>query len=181
VVVGCGKRNELNLETVRCVAAVTAKTARDLRLKRIAMTPPGENTGIGAKEVGQAIAEGINLALYRYDRFKSSLNGQAPTEVEEVSVVGGGPAPELEAGLRSGEMLAAATITARDLATGPGNFVTATYLGQQASDLAGQYGFSAQVFDKAELERMGCGGILAVNAGSAEPPVMGVLHAGSGR
>src|SRR5207253_8652552 len=127
--------------------------------------------------VGQAMAEGAMLALYRYERFKSDADN--PPEIEEISIVPARhqiTAKGIRAGVADGEKLAAATITARDLATGPANLVTATHLGERARELAHLHGFAAQIFGKAELEDMGAGGLLAVNQGSAEPPAMGVLR-----
>jgi leucyl aminopeptidase len=183
-VVGAGKRERFDLEAIRVAGAAAARKAQELRLTRFALAPAGLlSTGLDAQEVGQALAEGIALALYRYDRFKSLQEDGPPPEVERVSVVHSeaGTAASLRAGIEAGERLAAAVMTARDLATGPANVVTATHLGDRASELARRHGFSAQVFDKTALERMGCGGILAVNGGSVEPPVMGVLRYEAGR
>jgi leucyl aminopeptidase len=88
---------------------------------------------------------------------------------------------DLQLGLADGDTLGAATTLARDLATGPANLVTATYLGDRAREVAREHGMAVQIFGKQELEDMGCGGILAVNQGSAEPPVMGVIRYDCGR
>jgi leucyl aminopeptidase len=134
--------------------------------------------GTSARALGQAIAEGMHLGLYRYDRFKSDQDGDAPREIDQATVLASDAdqLAELGAGVSDGDRLAAATVIARDLATGPANLVTATYLGERASAIAREYGLAAQIYGKKELEDMGCGGILAVNQGSAEPPVMGALR-----
>ncbi|MEA2642891.1 MAG: leucyl aminopeptidase [Chloroflexota bacterium] len=177
--VGRGKLADISLEGARQTAATAALKARELRLTRFAMTPMGvRSAGLDPVDVGRALAEGIVLALYRYDRFKTERNGEQPPEVEEVTILPINPelVDALRKGVDEGTQLAEATITARDLATGPGNVVTATHLGERAAELARQHGFAAQIFGKSDLEEMGCGGILAVNSGSAEPPVMGVLR-----
>src|SRR3954452_24962107 len=53
VVVGRSKREELNLETIRCVAAVSAKAARDMKVSRFTMTPIGESAGNTMGEICQ--------------------------------------------------------------------------------------------------------------------------------
>jgi leucyl aminopeptidase len=185
VLIGRGKREDLSLETVRTVAAIAANKARELRVPHFAIAPFAIAFGdYTPHDVGQALAEGILLANYRYDRFKSGDGTNAATELEGVAIVPARhqiTAAGIRAGVADGEKLAAATITARDLATGPANLVTATYLGDRARELAAQFGFAAQIFGKAELEDMGCGGILAVNQGSAEPPAMGVMRYDCGR
>lgn len=146
---GAGRRERFDLEGVRVAAAAAARKAQELRLPRFALAAPGLlASGLDAAEVGQAVAEGVVLALYRYDRFKSVHEDGPPPQVERASVVHPDPAAAaLRAGAAAGERLAAAVIVARDLATGPANLVTATYLGERASELARQHGFSAQVFD----------------------------------
>jgi leucyl aminopeptidase len=183
-IIGRGKREDLNLETVRIYGAVAAKKAHELRLRSFALVPFGmASAGYTPRQVGQALAEGIHLALYRYDRFKSERNGEDPPDIESVLIPQSDAAtiPGLREGVSDGERLAAATYTARDLATGPANLVTASYLAEQSIELSRTHGFSSLIFGKAELEEMGCGGILAVNQGSAEPPAMGVLRYDSGR
>jgi leucyl aminopeptidase len=182
-IIGRGKHDELTLEMVRVYAAVAAKKAHELRLRSFALTPFGMASGYEPRQVGQALAEGIHLALYRYERFKSERDGDEPHEIESASIPRSDPSigPGLREGVADGEKLAAATITARDLATGPANLVTATYLAQQANELGRTHGFSTLIFGKPELEEMGAGGILAVNQGSAEPPAMGVMRYDCGK
>ena len=178
-IVGRGKRENLNLEMLRIYAATAAKKAQELRLRSFAITPFGmASGGYTPRQVGQALAEGIHLALYRYERFKSERDGEEPHEIESTLIPQSDvpTIPGLREGAADGEKLAAATYTARDLATGPANLVTATYLAEQATELARTHGFSTLIFGKPELEEMGAGGILAVNQGSAEPPAMGVMR-----
>jgi leucyl aminopeptidase len=182
-IVGRGKHEDLSPETVRVYGAVAAKKAHELRLRSFALTPFGMASRYTPQQVGQALAEGIHLALYRYDRFKSERDGDDAPDVESVLIPQSDAAalPGLREGVVAGERLAAATYTARDLATGPANLVTATYLAEQSIELGRTYGFSGLIFGKAELEELGCGGILAVNQGSAEPPSMGVLRYDCGK
>jgi leucyl aminopeptidase len=58
----------------------------------------------------------------------------------------------------------------RDLSVGPGNFVTPTYLAEQAREVAQRWGLEIIVWGKDELREKGMGGLLAVNQGSTQPP-----------
>jgi leucyl aminopeptidase len=178
LVIGYGPQEDLGLEVVRRAAAVAANRARELKVGAFALAQlPLEPAGLGGAQIAQAMAEGIHLALYRYRRFKSEETAEDNHEVEQaVLIVDTADESAYAAGAHDGELLAAATITARDLATGPANLVTATYLGDEATDLARRHGFSARIFGKSDLEEMGCGGLLAVNQGSTQPPAMGVLR-----
>nr|MDQ2699244.1 M17 family metallopeptidase [Actinomycetota bacterium] len=61
---------------------------------------------------------------------------------------------------------------ARDLANTPPGRLTATDLGEVARSLGERFGFEVELFDKAALTELGCGGLLGVNQGSAEEPCM---------
>src|SRR5581483_9380833 len=101
-------------------AATAANTARDLRVSRFAITPFAiAFGGFDPHDVGQAIVEGISLALYRYDRFKSDNGSGRPLDLESVAICParyGVTGQGLRAGVEDGLKLAAATVTARDLA-----------------------------------------------------------------
>ncbi len=58
----------------------------------------------------------------------------------------------------------------------PGNYFTALVAEQRARFLAKKYSLKLSVFKKKELEKLGAGGILAVNQGSSEEPRMLVLE-----
>ncbi|MCR6713172.1 MAG: M17 family metallopeptidase [Demequina sp.] len=79
-------------------------------------------------------------------------------------------------GIAAAEPGVRAAIIARDLANTPAGFLTATNIGEEAQRLGAAYGFEVQVFDKAALIELGCGGLLGVNAGSTEEPRMVVLR-----
>jgi leucyl aminopeptidase len=117
-----------------------------------------------------AVVEGALLARYRYDVLRSAPKA---TPLEAITLV----APDAHhaaatAGASRGRTHAAATALARDLANTPHNHLTATGLAAIATDLGAAAGLEVEVTDKAALEALGIGGLLGVNQGSAEPPVM---------
>ena len=59
---------------------------------------------------------------------------------------------------------------AADSAPTPPSHLTATDMAEVAEQLGGRFGFHVESFDKQQLIEMGCGGLLGVNAGSAEEP-----------
>ena len=77
---------------------------------------------------------------------------------------------EAQAGAERGVALAAATMAARDLANTPHNYLSASDMADLAVAMGPERGLTVEVFGKDELVEMGCGGMLGVNAGSAEPP-----------
>lgn len=64
----------------------------------------------------------------------------------------------------------------KDLANLPGNYCTPAYLADQATKLAEAYRFKAKVLERAEMEKLGMGALLAVARGSSQPPKLIVLE-----
>jgi len=69
-----------------------------------------------------------------------------------------------------------ATFHARDLVNEPLSFLTAPELANQARSFGKKYGFKVTVFDKKKIEKIGMGGLLAVNRGSTDPPTFSILE-----
>ncbi len=69
-------------------------------------------------------------------------------------------------------MTSAAASLARDLANTPPAHLTARMIADKAVEVAAANGLGVEVFNKDQLTAMGCGGMIGVNQGSAEPPRM---------
>lgn len=124
--------------------------------------------GIDPAMAAQVLVEGILLARYTYGPFKSA---PAHTAVSSVTVVTGDP-DAAATGAETGRALAGAVALTRDLANSPPAHLTATRMAEIAVELAGKRGLNVEVHDRESLVRLGCGGLLGVNGGSAEPPRM---------
>ncbi len=167
VAVGIGARGKINANGVRDAAAAFARVTS--QHARIAFAIPEMPSSAAA--IGQAIAEGILLARYRYVPLK--VHSEQPTPLADLSVVSGKASlEELQRGLDKGGVTSRATELARDLANAPATLLTARRLAELAQSLAKKTGLEVEVFDEKQLSKLGCGGLLGVNAGSAEPPRM---------
>src|SRR3954454_9027319 len=84
VVVGLGKREELDAEKARIAAAVAAQRARDLGGKSLSWAEPG------GEGVAGASVEGALMGLYRYDVYKpeKAESGEADSGIASLEVVG---------------------------------------------------------------------------------------------
>ena len=123
--------------------------------------------GIDAAAAAAAAVEGIVLARYRWDVLKS-----APTTVPLSAITVVSDATGASDGARRGASFARAAALSRDLANTPPAHLAATRIADIAVDLGTAAGLTVEVFDQDALIAMGCGGLLGVNAGSAEPPRM---------
>jgi leucyl aminopeptidase len=114
----------------------------------------------------RAAVEGILLARYRFSLHSTA--GPAPLAAVTVITTDEGA----HAAAQRGKALAGATALARDLANCPPAHLTAVRMAELAEELGAQRGLAVEVFDRDALLELGCGGLLAVNGGSAEPPRM---------
>jgi len=166
VAVGIGDPAKLDATVLRGAAAALVRAAG--RRAHVA-TALADLDGVDAATAGQAVAEGALLAAYRYDGLKSDPAAAPP--LRTVSLVAGA---KRAAGVRSGvehaRVTARAASLARDLANTPPAMLTARAMADRAVALAAEHGLGVEVFNRDQLVAMGCGGIVAVNQGSTEPP-----------
>jgi leucyl aminopeptidase len=112
--------------------------------------------------------EGTLLARYRYDALRARPQGKP---VRELMLTAADP-DAIARGSRRGRAFAAAQMLARDLGNTPHSHLNATRLDEVATRLAAERGLEVEIFDETGLAELGCGGLLAVNQGSAQPPRM---------
>ena len=164
VAVGAGPAERLDTAAVRDAAAHHARAvARDT----IVTVSLAGTEGLDLAEVASAVVEGVLLGRYRYDQLRTE---PATVPVTGIVLATGGDEAEALAGARRGLVLARAALVSRDLANTPAGYLTAPDLADVAVRLGPANGLEVEVFDKAALQAMGCGGILGVNAGSVVEP-----------
>ncbi len=164
LLVGTGTEQD-PLQAARRAAAAAARHAQGLGARRLALWPGALPA---TAEVAEALAEGALLGAYRYTRYKTP-DTPALESVEVLGVAGAAAA------VARAQLLAQATWFARDLVNGPPNEVHPLFLARTARRMARELGLRVRVLGPAELRRMGAGAILAVGAGSRQPPQMIVL------
>jgi leucyl aminopeptidase len=178
VVVGLGKADELDPETIRRACASGARRARSEGARRItvALNDVVRNGQVSARQSGQSAAEGVILGLYRMEKYKK----KDPDRKEDVNQVifGGGKASlaALRNGVRIGEAMSEGTIYARDLINTPSNEKRPPDLAGMARQMARKEGLRCSVLDEKQIEKLKMGALLAVAQGSGAPPRLVVLE-----
>ena len=167
IAIGVGEAGDMDAAVLRDAAGAFARAAN--RDATIAIDARALLSGeLPAGTVGQALVEGAVLGRYRYDSLRSKSEAISLTGLAFVAEQASHE--DLLAGAERGRALARATSVARDLSNAPGSLLTAPALGELAERVGAQTGLGVEVFDKAALEEMGCGGLLGVNRGSADEP-----------
>ena len=165
VLVGGGDRAAVDPAALRDAAAQFARAIESQT--ELALLVP--ETPVPDEEAASALLEGAALA-----RYVHRIGAEGPeARLDSFTLVAGADRAEsLSAGLARGEVLVRATKLTRDVAGLPGGMLTATRLGEVAADLGAKAGLSVELFDEDALVELGCGGLLGVNLGSVEPPMM---------
>jgi leucyl aminopeptidase len=166
VLTGVGKRADTNAERLRVAAAAAATRAKELGSHALAWEVPdvdGATTGV---------VQGTLLALYRFDRFKSSA-GENAGEIELLELAGGSADEASFA-----QIAAEAQNAARDLQNLPANVATPSFLAERARELDG---VEVEVLGRDEITAAGMGAFAAVAQGSyAEPQLIVLRYDGGG-
>ena len=165
---GAGAAEAADAHALRDAAAAFASAVSGH--DRLTLVLP-QSTAVAPELAAQALVEGVLLARYRYPLLKAE--DPAAPDLQEVRLLASAEQLDPAArGAERGRLLARTQNLARDLASCPPSVMTAEALADCAVRLADECGFTAEVFDRAALERLGCGGLLGVNAGSADEPRM---------
>jgi len=146
------------------VGDATSRHAARMRARRaaIALGSYASSTTV------HAVAEGVALTAYRFDRYRSHAELSAPAHLTVL-------APRRTAALRAAaaeaSVYARATALARDLANTPAADLAPLDLARAARRLAGPR-LQVQVHDRRALARLAMRAILGVGAGSQHPPCL---------
>lgn len=119
-----------------------------------------------------AVAEGIALANYQFLKyFKDKKQKQHSLRTIHIA----DKATNVKA-VEELNNLVAATCIARTLVNEPLSYLNATQFGKEMTQAGKQAGFSVRVLNKKEIEAKKMGGLLAVNAGSIDPPTFSIME-----
>ena len=168
VVLGLGKKNDLNHDTIRRAGAYAIQNVRKLKTDKYTVFMP-ELVKLEDELYARAFVEGTIMGNYQFTEYKSENKEQ--TEIKKVTI-----AWEKEVsidvvnkGTEVGRTIADAVNYVRDLGNHPANVMTPTKLAEEAKKLGKQYGFNVRVLDLDEALKMGMNTFYAVAKGSEEP------------
>ncbi|MFN0062518.1 MAG: leucyl aminopeptidase [Myxococcaceae bacterium] len=171
LLLGLGAKANYPLETLRLAAGRAAKAAQRLRAKRLAFVLPSGRT---VADPVRAVAEGLWLGAYTFDRYRSKGPDEKPSPklsdalllLPRQSVKDRAATSALALAKRISE----ATNWARDLVNEPGGVMTPVALAAAAAKAARAAGLRVEVSGRKEIERLKMGMFLGVAQGSVLEP-----------
>ncbi|MBU1197517.1 leucyl aminopeptidase [Candidatus Micrarchaeota archaeon] len=175
--IGMGKKKELSSDRVRETAGIATLHLSRLKRKHVAwlLHPALANHA-------QAVAEGVELASYRFDKYRTSQE-EKEGQLERVDVlVEKRDIARTDKAVRFGGALARVQNETRAVLNEPANQMTPMNVADIAGKMAKSHGLKCTVYGKSELQKMRMNALLSVSQGSVQPPVLVVLeHAGAGK
>jgi leucyl aminopeptidase len=179
--IGLGK-DDFTEEDCRIIAGNVVKTVLKTKARKIYITSP-EVKGLKESEIIESLTEGLILANYTFDKYKSDNNekeGAENTDSQPIKEIFVYPGREKLSSSRKwskkGRISAEAGCFARDMANEPGNYWTPQHFADAGVELAEKHGLSCKVITNLEMKKLGMGGILGVNQGSDKPCSMTILN-----
>lgn len=169
--IGGGKRADCGTERLRRLATAAALQGRQRRVTSIAWV---NTTELDPSAATQAAAEGLVLAAFSGDVYKSGERACPPPERFSIVVPGAGEA--IVTAAERGRILGECCNLARDLCNEPSNVLTPTVFAERAAAMATEAGVAVEVLDERAIANLRMGLLLGVARGSAEPPRVIVLR-----
>ena len=168
LVVGLGDAEALTLERVRRAAGVAARNVGNAASVSLAL--PAHDA-----EHVRAVADGFLLGGYTFKKYKSRTDEAAVAEVSILSEAA--RRQDVVAAVEQAHAVGDLVNRARDWVNTPPNDLTpelfageVVALGKELTGRSRKPKVDIEVIEPDELERRGCGGILAVGGGSANGP-----------
>lgn len=126
---------------------------------------------IGEGKETLAVAEGIVLSSYKFTKYFKDEEKQK-NKLKAVLVSGEFENKELE----ELNNTIKAVFWARDMVNEPVSYLNATKLSEEITALAVDADITVEVLEKAKIEALKMGGLLAVNKGSIDPPTFTIVE-----
>lgn len=168
--VGLGETKTLTKNELRDIFGLVGKQLRQMKANQFTIWLESFTAApIDEKEVAFLFAEGSGMGFYDVPHFKTTSN-DPDIYLDEVHFISNSNGDEIIERFKLGFIYADAVNEARSLVNLPPNLLTAKDLADYAEALAKQYHFEVEILNKAQLEMLGMGGILAVNRGSVHEP-----------
>jgi leucyl aminopeptidase len=177
LLVGLGPFEAADADVLRRGAAEAARVLQKQHVGEAGMVCPESPARLNPAQVAQALAEGLLLASYRFDRYLTQKREELPPLLENVVILAAQEHVEsLAAAVDRARLICRGVSLARDLVNEPGNVKSPEFLAEQARKMAARHNIVCTVLERDQLEKEGFGALLAVAQGSARPPRLIVLE-----
>jgi leucyl aminopeptidase len=181
LLVGCGKSKKKDPERTRQAAGKALEQIKTTHTGSFAVDLASFCSKGPDLPTVQAVAEGLLLGAYHFDRYLSEQEDQGPEELKGVLLAQGSREFDLaERAIEKAGYIVEGVTLARNLVNEPGNIKSPAYLASQARELAEQVGIKCEILDQDQLAALGFGALLGVAQGSTRTPKLITLEYNGG-
>ncbi len=178
LLVSLGERKEYGVTQFREALRGAATALKGLGARDAVL--PVTDFAVGGRGLPWAVRHailGVREVFYRFDQLKTQKKPAAPALAALTLAIAGTPVTlQSQAALKEAVATADGADLARTLGNLPPNLCTPTYLADEARRIAKQFKLGIEVLERKDMERLGMGALLAVSAGSRQPPKLIVLR-----
>jgi leucyl aminopeptidase len=167
LILGAGKKDKFGTVELRRLAGAAVRTLKAKQIKSLTFLV---KEGDRSAESAQAIVEGMILANFDSDKYKTDK--KPGNEITAAAIAGweGASRSDADRGLERGRLIGESQNFARELGNEPANLLTPRMLASQAEAMAREAGLSVDILDEKKIAELKMGALLSVAQGSVEPP-----------
>jgi len=173
-----GERGKFDVAVFRDAMRGLAAALKGLGAKDAALPLP--DLVVGARGLPWTVRHAVLMlreAFYVFDQLKTQKKPAAPALASVTLAIAGAPVTlQAQAALKEAVATADGADLARTLGNLPPNICTPSYLADEARKIARQFKLGVEVLERKDMEKLGMGALLAVTAGSRQPPKLIVLR-----
>ena len=176
LLIGLGKREKFVPDVLRSVSGKVANLVKDLNLKSYAFI---YDQGDSLDDI-QAIVEGAELGLYRFDYYKSEKNDKI--NVNDMSIViNRNYLAKARRVINVSQAIVRGVNISRDISNLPSSDCTPSILALKVAKIARKYDLKYRVLERNAMKKLGFGGVLGVARGSHQAPKFIILEHNGGK
>jgi leucyl aminopeptidase len=167
LILGAGKKDKFGTVELRRLAGAAVRTLKAKQIKSLTFLV---KEGDRSAEAAQAIVEGMILANFDSDKYKTDK--KPGNEITAAAIAGWEESSRSDAdrGLERGQLIGESQNFARELGNEPANRLTPRMLASRAEAMAREAGLSVDILDEKKITELKMGALLSVAQGSIEPP-----------
>lgn len=168
--VSLGAKEKINLEMIRRAGGAIAKWTAKNKVTELGIdTASFADLELAPEKIAFALAEGLLLGSFRFDKHKSKKDELLPANIYFLN-------DDFKQTLEQATIICDATNLTRAWAHEPANVINPVTLAERVQELAKEVGLKCTVLDDKQLAEMGAGAIVAVGQGSQTPARLIVLE-----
>ncbi|MGH8182171.1 MAG: leucyl aminopeptidase [Rhodanobacteraceae bacterium] len=175
LLVGLGRKAALDAQAYQRACSEAGRALKDLPITAATcFLPELEVAGQTADWRARTCALAIDHACFRYTATLK-VSGTDTPRLKQLELVAGA---DVSDGIAQARAIARGVAFARELGCLPPNLCTPTHIAAQAKTIADEHAgaVTLEVLERADMQKLGMGALLAVASGSATPPKLIVLQ-----